>query len=60
MEMAMAENPREEDELTTAPLLAEIERYRKMVVPPEKADVDVLKWWKTNAAQFPLLSEEAR
>jgi hypothetical protein len=60
MEMAMAENPREEEEITTEPLLAEIERYRKMVVPPEKSEVDVLQWWNTNAAQLPLLSEEAR
>jgi hypothetical protein len=60
MEIAMAEYPREEEEVTTAPLMAEIERYLKMVVPPEKAEVDVLQWWKTNAAQLPLLSEEAR
>jgi hypothetical protein len=60
MEIAMAENPREEEEVTTAPLMAEIERYIKMLMPEEKAAVDVLGWWKANAAQLPLLSEVAR
>jgi hypothetical protein len=60
MEVAMAEQTREEANVLTSPLMAEIERYVKLLAPPEKAEVNVLKWWKDNASQFPLLSEVAR
>jgi len=61
MEIAMAEEHAQSgNDTKTPPLRGEIERYLKMVPPPEKGDVDILNWWKSHANQFPLLSEEAR
>jgi len=42
------------------PIHLELNMYLGKERPDEKDQVDVLKWWKQNAAQFPLLSQLAR
>ena len=38
----------------------ELDRYLKDELLPQKEEVDILEWWKTNVSKYPVLSTMAR